>query len=313
MTNNWGGAYQPVALLPSNGGDFITFPCEEISITWKQRVAHHPKPNVPGAKIESLAPDPHTFHIKAIFVNGLLVSPGETWSGGDLFPGTFVTVFNLLNDPINNVFTFTHPTLGNFNVKSVGGHSVTTHDCKNGQMMEFDLVQANLDTQDTTTTLSTRGLGSQSAMAFDNIKFNPPLKTPNHFITLTDLFNSVLSVITTTTLELQRLTFVVNNAKFMIYRLQSALDAFNDAKTALATMHLQNVLSAIEDIDNNKKVGQLQIKSFTVPNNMTVGQIASLLNNSIDSLVQLNPSISYQITIPQGTKIFYTLITKYQL
>ena len=304
--NNWAGTYKSVSL------NEIEFPCEEVEILFKQRVVPHKRPGVPGAKLESLSRDPYIFKIKnALFINGLTSSVGEFWDGQQLFPGVFNQIFNLLTDSANNPMRFVHPTLGSyFWVKSISGSSPTSFECKNGQMMSFELMQDNTDLEDSNTQIDTRAAAYTSAQTFDTYYHEPK---PPHFTSLLDLYNSVLTAVNTAVYDIQRVQHLVSFARSQINKLNAALTSVHDLAKSFLQFHLSTVLKSINDVANST-LGSVGIGSgassfvlgrYRVPADTTVPQLATHLNNSVEQLVSLNNTITFTTIIKSGTKVNY--------
>lgn len=305
-------------------GDSISFPVQECSINFSQDLVQHKHPNLPGAKIESMGSNPIIFKIKAPFLYGLQRGAGETWE--DLFPQTFTKVFNILNDKIAPSLSFIHPILGVFTVKPQGGTTVTTPDIKNGQIIEFELIQSDVFVPVNDNSLQA---AVSAANLFDIIKFEltPPLPKTITSINLSQLMGNINGLINSTTLEINQLTSSVNHAINQVKTIERSIDKLKTAATSglsnqLTTVkaglhsigvpsyglagHSQNPFTA--PIPTTSVLSKSSIAVFTVRIPMTLAAVAALVHNTTAQIINYNPGISKYPSIPVGIQIVYTKI-----
>ena len=329
--------------IQANSGTYkslgkISFPIEECNVTFSQDVVQHKKPNVPGARVESTGFNPIVFKVKAFFLYGLQRGNGETWD--NLYPETFFKVWGILTDQVAPVLTFTHPTMGQFTVKPQNGHTNTTANIRNGQIIEFDLIQANEDDSAVVIAPVAFGTAEAAATIFDNTIINLVPAPPKNIlaISLTQLLQTVRGAIDSSTLLINQVTNAVNNAIYQINQVEQALLRLDTAATSNLLTQLKRVKSGIYSLVNNQSTSTpnaatlaaaIQSNQATVSSNsvagatsagnlgvfvvempMTLANVALLTHNSIDQLINLNPAIAKTPTIRVGTQIVYQEVTE---
>jgi prophage DNA circulation protein len=268
-------------------------------------LAQHKKPNVPGAKIEGLGSNPITFHVKALFINNLLRGPTETWDDSTLFPGRFLQVVTALLD--DSAGAFVHPTLGSFNCKPVAGSSTTSANERNGQTLEFQLVVANTEAADALLSTLELGLGYSSAAALDSqltALVPPPSGLPT--VSFSALINNITSIIGQTSLLVQQLSQVVNGTLYQLSRVELALQDLDDVASAPIIQNVERTKSAVNDLAQaaQKKFAQLLV--YSVPAPITLALLAAQLNNTVESLLNLNPDLAKGTLVTAGSQVVYS-------
>ena len=255
---NWNGQLQECSIQAISGTyqnfGTVSFPVEDVSAVFSQDLVEHKRPNVPGARVESLGANPIIFKVKALFLYGLQRGDGESWS--DLYPQTFSKVIQIINDQVAPTLIFTHPTMGQFNVKPKGASTVTSAHARNGQIVEFELVSANTDDSSLSniTTTSEFAAAQSAANIFDQqiatLTPAPPANIKS--ISLTQLLQTIRAAIDQTTLFINQLTSTVTNALFQIQMIKDSLDALGTAATSGLMNQLQRVESGIYSLFNNQ-------------------------------------------------------------
>src|SRR5665213_3230862 len=165
-TKNYTSAPLQACSLSLVGGTPLFFPTSEVNLNYEQAIGIHKHPNVVGAKIESLARGPIKFYVKAEFFNGVAAGSGEKW--GTLFPNQYSAVLALLMDEANNNQTkiFVHPVFGKFNVKNIKASTKIDSTKRNGAVLDFELIEANVSPNDISSASSVSS-GVQAANDFD--------------------------------------------------------------------------------------------------------------------------------------------------
>ena len=270
---NWNGVLTEASIQATSGTyqnyGKISFPVMEIHTAFSQDIAEHKRPNVPGARLESMGANPIIFKIKAPFLFGLQRGNGETWD--NLFPASFFQVVEILNDQIAPVITFTHSTLGQFTVKPKSATTVTDAHIRNGQILEFELISANEDDTNLSnvTTQIEFGLAQTSATLFDqqfsNFINSLPSDTeiPSDLVdfvdgtdSMTDILGSVADAVTQTTLFINNVASVVNSAIYQINQVSNALESMDNPAVAPLQMQLQRCISGVYSQINNQALPQ---------------------------------------------------------
>lgn len=334
---NWNGQLSECSIQATSGTyqsyGKVSFPVEEVTASFSQDIVQHKRPNVPGSRIESMGANPIIFKVKAPFLYGLQKGNGETWS--DLFPQTFSKVIQILNDSISPICTFTHPTLGQFTVRPHGATTMTSSQMRNGQIIEFELMQSNEDNTNLNniTTTSSFAQAQSAAQQYDNmiIALTPAPSPAITSISLTQLLQTVRAAIDQTTLFINQATSVINNALFQIQMIEDSLDALDTAATSGLQMQLQRVKSGVYALVNNQSVPQTpsaalnlataqtavnfynqqsstglsQLGVYVVSVEMTLGNVALIVHNTVDQLIQLNPNIAQTPTLAVGTQVIF--------
>lgn len=324
------GPYQSLGKVP--------FPVEDCTVSFSQDIVQHKRPNVPGARVESTGFNPIMFKVRAPFLFNLQRGKGETWD--NLYPSTFSKVFSILTDKVSPVLIFTHPTMGQFTVKPQSGSTSVSGSMRNGQVIEFELVQANEDNTSVSNITDTVPFGQAQAAAtiFDNtiVTLSPKPPASVTSISLTKLLMDVRAAIDSTTLFINKVTNVVNNAIHQVKMIEDALGRLKTAATSGLITQLKRIKSGLHSLLNNQSTfnvpgnrsaavqrtqaanvvkqvagatsaGNLAV--YTVPADMTLANVALQTHNSVDQLVKLNPSVSKSPTVKAGTQIIFQSTT----
>jgi hypothetical protein len=306
----YNGQLVECSLYPSTGtyaGQTVTFPTEEVVAEFSQDVAQHKRPYVPGARIESTGVNPIVFKVKAPFLFGLQSGNGETW--GSLYPTSFMLLFQILTDTISPTCTFQHPTMGIYTVKPVHGSTSVSPAIRNGQVIEFELVQANLDSDTTSSVASTNEVGAatSSANTFETLLASALAAIPDSE-TLQDelegipnpanLFAQLSSIANSVSNPLGSVTAYGNSVINDLDQFKTTLQGANDANTANAEIQLEVMKSGVYSMQNTAP----NTNTFVVPFAMTVAQVALLVQNTVEQVNANNPGIT-SILIPAGASI----------
>ena len=234
----------------------ISFPVEECVLNFSQDLVQHKRPNVPGARVESTGFNPIIFKLKVPFLFGLQRGQGETWD--KLYPETFSKVFSILADKVAPVLIFTHPTMGQFTVKPQGGSTVVSGNVRNGQILEFELIQANEDNINVSniTDIVSFGEAQAAATLFDNtvVLLNPPPPSSVTSISLTKLLQDVRGVIDSTSLFINQITNAVVGAINQVKMIEDALKRLKTAATSGLLNQLQRIKSGLHSLLNNQSL-----------------------------------------------------------
>jgi len=255
---NWNGERIECSIKavsgPYQGLGVIPFPIEECSITFSQDIVQHKRPNVPGARVESTGFNPIVFKIKAPFLFGLQRGKGETWD--KLYPETFSKIFSILADKVSPVLVFTHPTMGQFTVKPQGGSTTVSGNIRNGQIMEFELIQANEDDINVANITDVVSFGEAQAAAtlFDNsvVLLNPAPPSSITSISLTKLLQDIRGVIDSTSLLINQITNAVVGAINQVKMIQNALRRLKTAATGGLQNQLERIKAGLHSLLNNQ-------------------------------------------------------------
>jgi hypothetical protein len=213
--------------------------------------------------------NPIVFKVKAPFLFGLQRGNGETWD--NLYPASFYQVLQILNDQVAPTITFTHSTLGQFTVKPKSASAPTDSNIRNGQILEFELVSANVDdtSLSNVTTQLEFGLAQSSGTLFDQqfsqfLDLLPVDQVLPDFIvswdnggnTMSGLLQQVSNAFTQTTLYINSAVATVNNAVWQITQMSTALASLDNPGTAPLQMQLERCQSGVYSQINNQAVPQ---------------------------------------------------------
>lgn len=262
---NWNGQLTECSLKAVSGQfqgfGTVSFPIEECTVSFSQDVVQHKRPNVPGARVESTGFNPIIFKVKAIFLFAMQRGKGETWA--DLYPSAFNKVFSMLTDKTAPVMTFNHPTMGQFTVKPQSGSTNVSGQMRNGQVIEFELIQANEDTASTSNVTASTAFGTAQTAAtlFDSTVtlLTPPPPDNVTKLNLTQLLQQITGIIGSTTLLINNADSLINNAIAQIKSAEDALDRLETAATSGLKMQLQRVKDGLHSLQNNKSTVTLRI------------------------------------------------------
>lgn len=249
----------------------VSFPVEECTVNFSQDIVQHKRPNVPGARVESTGFNPIIFKVKAPFLFGLQRGKGETWS--NLYPETFSKVFSILTDKVSPVLIFTHPTMGQFTVKPQSGSTTVSSNIRNGQILEFELVQANEDKINVSdiTDIVPFGQAQVAATLFDSaiVLLNPAPPSSITSISLTKLLQDIRGAIDSASLFINQVTNLVNHAINQIKMIEDALLRLKTAATAGLLTQLKRIKAGVLSLVGNQVIN-LRIPPAGTPGHSTV-------------------------------------------
>jgi hypothetical protein len=270
---NWNGTLTEASIQATSGTyqnyGKISFPIQEITTTFSQDLVEHKRPNVAGARVESMGSNPIVFKVKVPLLFGLQRGNGETWD--NLWPASAFQLIQIINDQVSPICTFVHSTLGTFTVKPKSANTITDAHIRNGQILEFELVSADED-NDTSTNVTTQiefGLAQSSATLFDQqidifvTTLPTDVEVPDEVVAFTSgglslsgLLQGISNALNQTTLFINNVAAVVNSAVYTINSLSNALDSMDLPSTAPLQMQLQRCVSGIYSQVNNQALPQ---------------------------------------------------------
>lgn len=291
----------------------ISFPIQSIAEKGAQNLAIHTKMDRNGAQVEGTGRAPYSFSIKAYLINGLANGPQETWT--NLFPNTWNSLRAALGDN-HSTGSLIHPLYGIIKCKTVSWENEINSDLRNGMIVTINFTET-IDNDELVTPNPTASAQS-AAINLDAYLglLDPPLPLDlGGFDSLTDLVNSITSVVDQVELASQKVQAKINRAI-------KTVNTINDINAQVvkigtdATKSLGNNIATILDakdqfLDSFYQLGQVQgvinkdIAFYDVPQNTTIGSIASTLGNKVSDLLRLNPVTAGKLIIVRGTKIKY--------
>jgi prophage DNA circulation protein len=293
--NNFNGQIKEVSL---NG---IPFPVEAVEIRGSHDLVQHKKPNVNGAKVEGTGRNPYTFHVKAIFLNGVTRANGESWN--KLFPETYNQVFFQLS--LNDAIDFVHPTMGTFRVKPVAFQSTTSSQIRNGQLLDFDLLEVNAAESDNIIFLSSINNAQAACSAMDKIFKNPPAGLTNPGINFYDTLHQIQRAFDQTSLFIQKANGLITNFIYRLNLVAQSAARLKSTSTAIIQQNINRIKDGLYTLQRIGKSTQTLLSSYTVPVRMTLGNIVMTIGANLEDVIKLNPDAAKSTIVRAGTRILY--------
>lgn len=339
IKSNWNGQLVECQL------DGISFPVIAVDLSVDHDLSLHKKPSVPGANVENTGRNPIKMKVKAAFYNNLTKASFETWDPNNLYPNTFVKVFNRLLD--TKAFVFQHPTLGTYNMMAVSGSCNISADHRNGQELDFELIEANQDEFNTAFFNKTivAGVDVQSAAILDGhiagVFVPQPDKLSNgRPFSFASAMNLVKASIDQTSLAIEKAYGKVNNVLYKISQVEGACRMLeqqvskpnsvtktqfqtignpftfftpksgliaNPAMTANILVYANRVKgSCFNQIAGMKNQGNfINFGVYKVQAPTTIGALSVVLNCSVADLVKFNPQLITSSVISVGAQVVY--------
>jgi hypothetical protein len=273
---SWNGLAFPIELVGGKGG--------------KRNAVHHLM-DVQGAQIEDTGRLPYEFTVRAYFLNGLTKGINETWPE-PLFPEHWAFVKASLEGRGSGVFG--HPLYGEIGCKPVVWSETFTADVRSGVIVEMSFIEDLERTPETQYLIS--DLPSQ-ARSLDSAKIPlpPGEKSWEGAVLTIDLLNPFKAI--------AKITNLVEN-------LYNTIDKYRNKYSPYGIYQNDvNSIYAFIDSLNGKKDGIFALNRetavYTVLKEMTLSTVANIVENTIDNLLMLNPSIINYPTLKPGFKVTY--------
>lgn len=318
--------------------DGVGFPVIDVQQTVHHDIVQHKKPNVQGADIEDTGRNPITFHVKGAFINNLIRSRYETWDPGTLYPQTFAKVMNILLG--TQKVKFEHPTLGTYLVNPVQASATLSSAQRNGQILEFELIEANQSGESRIISyLVNQGMDIQAGIGLDGlipgVLVPQPDKVPDGF-SFGDALQQLKAMIAQTTLAIDIAKSQADHILYQVGQVEDSLTALDQAvshplsPTTIAlsqslayhavaglsqnpaqTANLRTFCTRVRSTCYNNiqgfanKQNFLTLKVYTVPTDTTVGALCTVLQNSLEDILKLNPSLASKTSVSIGTQVSY--------
>lgn len=307
----------PPSLTPWNGQlrecqlNGIPFPTEHVRMNFSQQISEHKYPNVSGANVESLGRNSITFEVRAIFLTGTFRSPTETWS--NLFPQTFQQVMRTLNDPLNEEIPFQHPTLGKFRVKVVHGTTETVFSTRNGQIIDFELIESgNNDVKGNQQNVlgndevgqAVQSAGGLDARLAQYQTANPAAGLPN--ISFSSLLATAIAPVQATTVAIGTAFATASNAIAQVNIARQQITSLADPSTSYMLIEMESIASAL----NDQRTNNVGLNIYQVRTVMTLNQVLIKVQNfnkklNIEKLISLNPQLSVTTALQPNTIVYW--------
>lgn len=288
----------------------ISFPIVGLTTELKQDLVEHKYPDRDGAHVESTGRAPLMVNAKALFYNNTSKGKGESWKFGILFPTGYLEFLEVCKD--RSTGELQHPILGTFDAKLVSMTTELDANRRDGVAVDLEWVETiKVETFDEDTISVPTTIISDAQELDDSLssasKFPPDissnLTTPK--TSFLDLIDGVKAFIDTATLigmkalgAIDKVLYHINNLIFSINRINSVLLADLKGKCQALKASMQALRQNV-----NKKLGE--IRFFIVPRDVTIGELASHLGNSIVDLIKLNPTIAAKPIISKLTPVKY--------
>lgn len=235
---DWNGQLTECSIEVQDGsftGNIYQFPIIRCDLNSTQDVVQHKYPQIGGASIESTGLNPTTFKVEAPFLVGMQRGNGESWNPDDLYPVTFTNIVKVFQDPVSPTLLFTHPTMGQYLVKVQSFNTSVVENIKNGQMLNFDLIEHTKDITNQVQNGATADWGdaksASSEWDFQITNFDPPIPTSSVLRkkSLTDYVNELQGLIDGTLLSVNQVFMKIQNTLFEFQQIRNSVLRFEDA------------------------------------------------------------------------------------
>lgn len=289
----------------------IQFPVTSMSVSQTHDMAEHKYYGVPTANVEMTGRNSLTFEAEIPFVNGITPGKNERW--GKLFPEDFMKFASAMNNTTSGLLDT--PQLAGIVVKPVSLEYKHDANIRDGVVVTARWIETyDLDLKDTfkkptyqSIRLAALNLDAEYVPG-DRLVDLP--KQPKSFEQLVNELSGIADTVAS------KFTMITNKPDAILYRVNKVKDSLVRANNA-ATWPVREAAEAIEDALHSVKsesnngytpevVGIIQngkIQRVTVPYRMTVSQIALLTQNTVNELLQLNPSLARTPRIAAGTVV----------
>lgn len=276
----------------------LSFPIELVEEKGGQRLAIHHKMDRDGAQVEGTGRLPYAFSVRAFFLDSLTQGVNESWA--DLFPQTWLSVKSLLDSRATGIFV--HPLYGNINCKPATWHAKFDANVRNGVIVDMEFIET-IDDSSTTTNLQPSVIGGATSAALNldsaMLGFDLPIEPDMlGFNSFSDAMSSIISL--GPLAGLSQISKLING----LYNFIDGIISIGDSIASLfdsiyAFIDSLNVLALeFQFLDKETAI-------YTVGFDTTLASIAGFVGNTIDNIIQLNPTLVAYAIVPKDTQVVY--------
>jgi hypothetical protein len=288
----------------------VDFPAIVLGMKGGHHLVHHARVDCDGVFVENLGQKGQAFHVVAPMVNGIAPGLNEQWGSQALYPDTYQDLLTQLQ--VRDTQTFTHPYLGQLQVK-VGDYSDELNaDYRGGTILQFDLFVTIDDLS--AVPLTNANPASLVGVAANDVapyagSLNPNPVGPGG-LTLDGVLAVVNGVLAIGS-EFSLLTSEIQGKILQCCTFMQNVDDMFGATTPGLSPALQGLIFALRALYRRAQSSAKPTAYWIVTKPCTLDQVsirlARLTTQTVDSatLLKLNPLLARTPVIPTDTAVKY--------
>jgi prophage DNA circulation protein len=288
----------PIPILPRASFSGLEFPYQAVRVIGGLRDHVHEYPHVPGGDPEKLGRKLYVVEFECVFIH-------ETQTYPDLWPKRLKSLRDLFEAEITAELMI--PTIGPIQAYCFDWDQEFTTKMLNGERVRFRF------REDQESAFLASKLVSMKVESLGALSGNFAIQADEHGIErpftdeLLAAVNSVLAIQDQGELFGQLLANKIQNVADLCREFDQRLDAFNDPTAFPALEALKDLWAAANELASDTTAGDLVFLTYTVPQLMTISQIAVAIYGDTSravELMQINP-IENAFAVKAGEKLRY--------
>lgn len=287
----------------------IPFPLVRLRNSGGHDHAHHKFCDKDGFHVEATGRNNLTFSATIPFRNGVIAAPQELWNGRTLYPDVFRAFLAACADRTSD--DLIHPELGRITAKVVSFDWDYVAERRDG--VDFDVTWIEtLDDGDELNGI----IAQQSPVAtavtvaskLDDLVTTltpPPPELANDTASFSDMMRSIQAIPDTAALLSRQAGGLLHRVASKVDRLIAALDRLDDVRLWPVRDGAEHMRATVVDMNAKLGVDNKVILEALVPTPTNLSSLARRLNNKIDDIIRLNPTLVDEPVVRSPTRVRY--------
>lgn len=289
----------------------VAFPTADLSITFEHGQAEHEVFGKDVSNIEATGRRSRIFSISIPFYNNVVPGQNERDIGASIFPNVFNQFHKAFLDKTSGELI--HPRVGQVNVKPRSYHEKIDAQRRDGLVVDVTWIESD-DSADGTAPTVDQPAPVTGVVVFaedlDNLvgNMNPkPEPEPGDppFTSFSDMASKIRSVFDRVTLTSKMLGGLIDNMRSEVDRLRESIERLNDTSLWPVVDAIENLQSSLFDLKLQGQQTSRKLAIYTTKYPTTLGQISGIVHADLTAMINLNPLLLDEPTIPVGTQVFY--------
>jgi hypothetical protein len=289
----------------------VPFPVASRECGWKHDQVKHAIFGKPVENIELTGLTGKELHYEIPFRNGVMPGPNEdALRGRILFPDLYIAFIDAFNEPTSG--TLVDPLHGPLNCKAGSIHEVMSGDARDGVVVRVTFEQSDDSPEGSAPPVDTPAAITGIAQTADALDaqladLTPPLTDDDGepFTSFSQFGAALRAPFDSLSLLSTRLGNVIAGFTCELERLKDSVERANDVGLWPIEQSATELLNFLADIMLAGQREETKLRRFVVPRDMSLGAIMTFLHVDFDVLLQLNPTIADNPTVPEGTAVTY--------
>ncbi len=297
-------------LLPASWRG-VPFPILSWSVGWSHDSVEHKPYRKKVSNVEDTGLNSRVFSFEIPFRNGIVPGPAEEKLRGKvLFPYLLMKFVDEFNKDDSGILV--HPLFGPVNCKSGEIKLASDGKKRDGIEVQATFKESDDSAEGTAPKPDTPAVVHGMAMDADALdaelgSLNPPLEHEDGvpFASFSQIGALLRAPYDTASMLSMRFTNANSAMAAELTRLKEAVYRANDVNLWPINDLITKLRNALADMQSGSGGTSARMMRYVVPKEMTLGEISTLLNVSIEDLLASNPMIADEPLVRRGVQIIY--------